>query len=86
MKNLFRLSAALVIALSVAFPGIAQAQSKRLIRVHTAGPADIGVDTTMLATKFMENVNAASNTIEVKVFPNSTLGQSREVNPVVQVQ
>ena len=79
MKNLFRLSAALVIALSVAVPGIAQAQSKRLIRVHTAGPADIGVDTTMLATKFMENVNAASNTIEVKVFPNSTLGQSREV-------
>ena len=79
MKTTLRIIAFTILSLSVVAPATAQTQSKRLIRVHTAGPADLGVDTTMLATKFMENVNAASNTIEVKVFPNSQLGQSREV-------
>jgi TRAP-type transport system periplasmic protein len=58
--------------------GTAQAQ-KSLVRIHTAGPNDVNVDNTKLAVEFANNVNAASNTIEVKVFPASQLGQSREV-------
>jgi TRAP-type transport system periplasmic protein len=50
-----------------------------LIRIHTSGPADLGVDNTMLAHQFMTYVNANSNSVEVKVFPASQLGQSREV-------
>lgn len=79
MKTAIRLIATTLIALSVVTTAAAQAPAKRLIRVHTAGPSDLGVDTTMLATRFMEQVNANSPTLEVKVFPNSTLGQSREV-------
>ena len=79
MKTAIRLIAATLVVLSVATSAAAQGPAKRLIRVHTAGPADIGVDTTMLATRFMEQINANSSTLEVKVFPNSTLGQSREV-------
>jgi tripartite ATP-independent transporter DctP family solute receptor len=60
-------------------PAAAQAAAKKLVRIHTAGPADLGVDNTMLAHQFMTYVNANSNTIEVKLFPNSQLGQSREV-------
>ena len=60
-------------------PGAAPASAKKLIRIHTAGPADLGVDNTMLAHQFMTYVNANSNSMEVKVFPASQLGQSREV-------
>jgi tripartite ATP-independent transporter DctP family solute receptor len=56
-----------------------QAQEKKLVRIHTAGPADPKVDQTAMAMKFMEYVSANSKTIEVKVFPNSQLGQTREV-------
>jgi tripartite ATP-independent transporter DctP family solute receptor len=80
MKSVLRvLAAALLVAFSVTAPAQAQTPAKKVVRIHTAGPADLGVDTTMLATKFMEEVNAKSNTIDVKVFPNSQLGQSREV-------
>lgn len=58
---------------------VAQTPPKKLIRIHTSGPSDLGVDTTMLAHQFMTYVNANSDTVEVKVFPNSQLGQSREV-------
>jgi tripartite ATP-independent transporter DctP family solute receptor len=60
-------------------PAGAQAPAKKLVRIHTAGPADLGVDNTMMAHQFMTYVNANSSTVEVKVFPNSQLGQSREV-------
>lgn len=70
---------ALALALSTLAAGPAAAQAKKLVRIHTAGPADLGVDNTMLAHQFMTYVNANSNTIEVKLFPNSQLGQSREV-------
>jgi tripartite ATP-independent transporter DctP family solute receptor len=60
-------------------PAVAQSPAKKLIRIHTAGPDDLGVDNTMLAHQFMTYVNANSASMEVKVFPNSQLGQSREV-------
>ena len=81
----FRAAMALVsagaLALGLALPlsAVAQAPAKKLIRIHTAGPADLGVDNTMLAHQFMTYVNANSNSMEVKVFPASQLGQSREV-------
>ena len=78
MHRFIRAALALALAFTAALPA-AQAQTKKLVRIHTAGPADLGVDNTMLAHQFMTYVNANSDTIEVKVFPNSQLGQSREV-------
>jgi TRAP-type transport system periplasmic protein len=69
----------LLLTLVAALPAVAQAPAKKLIRIHTSGPADLGVDNTMLAHQFMTYVNANSNSMEVKVFPASQLGQSREV-------
>ncbi len=62
-----------------AVSAVAQAPAKRLVRIHTSGPADLGVDNTMLAHQFLTYVNANSDTIEAKLFPASQLGQSREV-------
>ena len=73
------LAVAAAASLLVAVPGWAQAPAKKLIRIHTAGPDDLGVDNTMLAHQFMTYVNANSDSVEVRVFPNSQLGQSREV-------
>jgi TRAP-type transport system periplasmic protein len=60
-------------ALSVA------AQTKPLLRIHTAGPNDTNVDNTKLAVEFQDRANAAQTAVEVKVFPASQLGQTREV-------
>jgi TRAP-type transport system periplasmic protein len=79
LRAAMALASTLAFALAVALPAAAQAPAKRLLRIHTAGPADLGVDNTMLATEFANEVNANSTTLEVKVFPNSQLGQSREV-------
>jgi tripartite ATP-independent transporter DctP family solute receptor len=79
MHRTLRAALALAFALGAVLPAAAQVPAKRLLRIHTAGPADVGVDNTMLATEFANLVNAASPTLEVKVFPNSQLGQSREV-------
>jgi tripartite ATP-independent transporter DctP family solute receptor len=80
---MFRTCLSLAVALLVAAAGItpaaAQAPGKRLIRIHTAGPNDLGVDNTLLAHEFANQVNAKIDTLEVKVFANSQLGQSREV-------
>jgi tripartite ATP-independent transporter DctP family solute receptor len=74
------LATALIAVCSLASVTVsAQTPPKRLLRIHTAGPADLGVDNTMLATEFANLVNAAAPSLEVKVFPNSQLGQSREV-------
>jgi TRAP-type transport system periplasmic protein len=59
-----------------AAPAIAQ---KKVVRIHTAGPNDINVDNTMLAWMFTQYVNSHSDSVEVKLFPNSQLGQTREV-------
>lgn len=58
---------------------VAAAQGKTLLRIHTAGPNDLNVETTFMAVHFANAVNAASKTIEIKVFPASQLGQTREV-------
>jgi len=79
MHRIARLLTAFLMVLAAALPAAAQAPAKKLIRIHTAGPADLGVDNTMLAHQFMTYVNANSDTMEVKVFPASQLGQSREV-------
>jgi tripartite ATP-independent transporter DctP family solute receptor len=69
-----------LLGLCVAFVAVnAQAQSKPLLRIHTAGPNDLNVETTFMAVNFANAVNAASNSVEVKVFPASQLGQTREV-------
>ena len=57
----------------------ASAQTKKLLRIHTAGPNDTNVDNTTLAVEFQDRANAAQSTVEVKVFPASQLGQTREV-------
>ena len=67
---------AVVVAL---FAVAAEAQTKKLLRIHTAGPNDTNVDNTKLAVEFQDRANAAQSTIEVKVFPASQLGQTREV-------
>src|SRR5687767_16016807 len=67
----------LVFLMAVAFS--ATAQTKRLLRIHTAGPNDTNVDNTKLAVEFQDRANAAQSTVEVKVFPASQLGQTREV-------
>jgi TRAP-type transport system periplasmic protein len=79
MQHLLKALAFSVFIAAFAQPVAAQAPTKKLIRIHTAGPADLGVDNTMLAHQFMTYVNANSDTMEVKVFPASQLGQSREV-------
>ncbi|HEU5297726.1 MAG TPA: TRAP transporter substrate-binding protein [Burkholderiaceae bacterium] len=71
------LAAALVATLGTA-PAAGQT-SKKLVRIHTAGPNDTNVDNTMLAVQFADHVNAHSDTVEAKVFPASQLGQTREV-------
>jgi len=57
----------------------AEAQTKKLLRIHTAGPNDTNVDNTKLAVEFQDRANAAQSTVEIKVFPASQLGQTREV-------
>ena len=80
MHRSFSAFAAALFALAIAAAsGPAAAQTKKLVRIHTAGPADLGVDNTMMAHQFMTYVNANSDSVEVKVFPASQLGQSREV-------
>ncbi len=79
MHRIQRAATALVIALAAVLPAAAQAPAKKLVRIHTAGPADLGVDNTMMAHQFMTYVNANSDSVEVKMFPASALGQSREV-------
>ncbi len=79
MHRFVRALALSVVSLAIAAPAAAQSSSKKPIRIHTAGPADLGVDNTMMAHQFMTYVNAHSDSLEVKVFPASQLGQSREV-------
>src|SRR5204862_183534 len=57
----------------------ASAQAKKVLRIHTAGPNDTNVDNTKLAVEFAEHANKLSPTVDVKVFPASQLGQTREV-------
>ena len=67
------------------FAATAEAQTKPLLRIHTAGPNDTNVDNTKLAVEFQDRANAAQNTVEVKVFPASQLGQTREVVEAIRL-
>src|SRR5256714_9862984 len=71
------LFASLLIAF--ALPLAAQAPAKKVLRIHTAGPNDTNVDNTKLAVEFAERANRLSPGVDVKVFPASQLGQTREV-------
>src|SRR5260221_9666836 len=64
--------------MGIAFAAAAQ-PAKKVLRIHTAGPNDTNVDNTKLAVEFADRANAASPTVDVKVFPASQLGQTREV-------
>src|SRR5258705_3028736 len=70
---------ALIVAALIASAFGASAQEKRLLRIHTAGPNDTNVDNTKLAVEFQDRANAAQKSVEVKVFPASQVGQTREV-------
>jgi TRAP-type transport system periplasmic protein len=76
---MFRKWNVLVFACLVGVSLVAEAQTKKVLRIHTAGPNDTNVDNTKLAVEFQDNANKAQNTVEVKVFPASQLGQTREV-------
>jgi tripartite ATP-independent transporter DctP family solute receptor len=69
----------LVCLLLATLAGTASAQGKRLLRIHTAGPNDTNVDNTKLAVEFQDRANSYQSTVEIKVFPASQLGQTREV-------
>src|SRR5262245_9927072 len=69
----------LVCLILAALAGAVHSQGKRLLRIHTAGPNDTNVDNTKLAVEFQDRANAAQSTVEIRVFPASQLGQTREV-------
>lgn len=65
--------------------GVALAE-KKVIRVNHAGADDIvGTEHQLFAWTFANYVNAKSQTLDVKLFPNSGLGQSRQVIEAMQL-
>ena len=71
-------SVAVLAALLLSVPAV-QAAETRLIRIHTATPEDPNVAPYVLAKTFADYVNENTKTVEVKVFANSRLGETREV-------
>jgi tripartite ATP-independent transporter DctP family solute receptor len=70
----------LVGAVVFAAAGTAVAADKKIIRINHAGADDIvGTEHQLYAWTFANYVNSKSPTLEVKLFPNSGLGQSRQV-------
>src|SRR5687767_15899307 len=61
------------------FAATAEAQTKPLLRIHTAAPNDTNVNNTKLAVEIQDRANAAQNAVEVKVFPATPPGQTRAV-------
>jgi len=83
-----RLFSRLLLALAVAAgaAGGALAADKKVIRVNHAGADDIvGTEHQLYAWTFANYVNAKSPTLDVKLFPNSGLGQSRQVIEAMQL-
>ena len=78
VRSVSWLATVLLSSALAAAPAAAQT-AKKVVRIHTAGPNDLGVDNTLLALEFTNYVNANSDTVEVKLFPTSQLGQTREV-------
>jgi tripartite ATP-independent transporter DctP family solute receptor len=62
------------------------AADKKAIRINHAGADDIvGTEHQMFSWVFANYVNSRSPTLEVKIFPNSGLGQSRQVIEAMQL-
>ena len=62
------------------------AADKKVIRINHAGADDIvGTEHQMFAWVFANYVNSKSPTLDVKIFPNSGLGQSRQVIEAMQL-
>lgn len=78
--------AAIVAVVLGGLAGGAVAADKKVIRVNHAGADDIvGTEHQMFSWVFANYVNAKSPTLEVKLFPNSGLGQSRQVIEAMQL-
>src|SRR3989440_4328420 len=73
----WKLAAAVLLA--AAIPIAAAQPAKKVLRIHTAGPNDTNVDNTKLAVEFADYANKSASTLDVRVFPASQLGQTREV-------
>ena len=81
------MAAALVatVALGMAI-ATADAQTKKVIRINHAGADDIlGTEHQMFSWIFANYVNQKAPTLDVKLFPNSGLGQSRQVIEAMQL-
>ncbi len=76
--------AVLAVVLVAGFASGAYAE-KRIIRVNHAGADDLNTEHQLYAWIFANYVNQKSDTLEVKLFPNSGLGQSREVIEAMQL-
>jgi len=64
----------------------AAAADKKAIRINHAGADDIvGTEHQMFSWVFASYVNSKSPTLDVKIFPNSGLGQSRQVIEAMQL-
>jgi tripartite ATP-independent transporter DctP family solute receptor len=64
----------------------ADAQTKKVIRVNHAGADDIlGTEHQMFSWIFANYVNQKGPTLDVRLFPNSGLGQSRQVIEAMQL-
>ena len=84
-RQLAMLGLALVAAIVLGAAG-ALAADKKIIRINHAGADDIvGTEHQMFSWVFANYVNSKSPTLEVKIFPNSGLGQSRQVIEAMQL-
>ncbi len=73
-------------AFALVLDAAAYAQGKKVIRINHAGADDIvGTEHQMFSWVFANYVNTKSPTLEVKIFPNSGLGQSRQVIEAMQL-
>jgi tripartite ATP-independent transporter DctP family solute receptor len=64
----------------------ADAQTKKIIRINHAGADDIlGTEHQMFSWIFANYVNQRATTLDVRLFPNSGLGQSRQVIEAMQL-
>jgi TRAP-type transport system periplasmic protein len=85
-RQLFSLTALSLMTVLALGAGDVMAQDKKVIRINHAGADDIvGTEHQMFAWVFANYVNSRAPTLEVKLFPNSGLGQSRQVIEAMQL-
>ncbi|MDH3265956.1 MAG: hypothetical protein OEM25_03220 [Gammaproteobacteria bacterium] len=81
-----RLPAIVVAVVSiVTLCAAAQAVDKKFIRIAHPAADDVDTDQQMFAWSFVNNMNTYSSTVEVKIFPTSELGKSRDAIEAKQV-